>query len=139
MAASDGDPGWRVVDDLPPEIPVSQRAPRVTPPRIVNGPCLLTGLAVCAICGGGMMLRTDKGGRYALLVARAGRGEIIAEPAWKRLEDTITRRTRQALRLKLVLTWQARALAGSNSALAKVAVQQLAQGLAVLAPAAGSA
>ncbi len=28
--------------------------PKVTPPRVVNGPILLTGLAVCATCGAGM-------------------------------------------------------------------------------------
>jgi site-specific DNA recombinase len=28
--------------------------PKVTPPRVVNGPTLLTGLAVCASCGAGM-------------------------------------------------------------------------------------
>ena len=28
--------------------------PRVTPPRVVNGPTLLAGLAVCATCGAGM-------------------------------------------------------------------------------------
>ena len=28
--------------------------PRVTPPRVVNGPTLLTGLAICATCGSGM-------------------------------------------------------------------------------------
>ena len=27
---------------------------RATPPRVVNGPCLLTGLAVCGTCGSGM-------------------------------------------------------------------------------------
>ena len=34
-------------------------------PRVTTGPILLTGLAVCAACGGGMMLRTgtSKGGR----------------------------------------------------------------------------
>jgi hypothetical protein len=31
-----------------------QNNPRVTPPRVVNGPNLLTGLAVCASCGAGM-------------------------------------------------------------------------------------
>ena len=36
----------------------SNRATRaVTPPRVVTGPILLTGLAVCASCGGGMTLR----------------------------------------------------------------------------------
>ena len=28
--------------------------PRTTPPRVINGPTLLTGLAVCATCGAGM-------------------------------------------------------------------------------------
>ena len=41
------------------------RNPKVTPPRVTTGPTLLTGLAVCATCGGGMMLRTgtSKNGR----------------------------------------------------------------------------
>ncbi|WP_244594539.1 recombinase zinc beta ribbon domain-containing protein [Methylosinus sporium] len=34
------------------------RDPRVLPPRVVTGPILLTGLAVCATCGGAMTLRT---------------------------------------------------------------------------------
>ena len=34
------------------------RNPRVTPPRMVSGPILLTGLAVCATCDGAMTLRT---------------------------------------------------------------------------------
>ena len=34
------------------------RSPKVTPPRTVSGPILLTGLAVCATCDGGMTLRT---------------------------------------------------------------------------------
>ena len=38
--------------------------PRKTPPRVVSGPILLTGLAVCASCGAGMTLRTGKSGRY---------------------------------------------------------------------------
>jgi hypothetical protein len=37
---------------------LKQRDPRVTPPRVVTGPILLTGLAVCATCGGAMTLRT---------------------------------------------------------------------------------
>ncbi|MCC7428661.1 MAG: recombinase family protein [Alphaproteobacteria bacterium] len=40
------------------------RRPARTPPRVVNGPTLLTGLVKCASCGGGMTLRTGKGGRY---------------------------------------------------------------------------
>lgn len=40
------------------------RRPSNTPPRVVNGPTLLTGVAKCGTCGGGMTLRTGKGGRY---------------------------------------------------------------------------
>ena len=36
---------------------LKSRNPRVTPPRTVSGPILLTGLATCATCGGGMTLR----------------------------------------------------------------------------------
>ena len=38
--------------------------PRNTPPRVVTGPILLTGLAECAACGSGMTLRTGKSNRY---------------------------------------------------------------------------
>ncbi len=40
------------------------RRPTRVAPRIVTGPTLLTGLARCADCGGGMTIRTGKGGRY---------------------------------------------------------------------------
>jgi site-specific DNA recombinase len=40
------------------------RNPKVTPPRVVSGPTLLTGLIHCAKCGGAMTIRTGKGGRY---------------------------------------------------------------------------
>ena len=40
------------------------RRPTRVPPRIVNGPTLLTGLARYATCGGGMTIRTGKGGGY---------------------------------------------------------------------------
>jgi site-specific DNA recombinase len=33
---------------------LARNNPKVTPPRIVNGPTLLTGLAICASCGSGM-------------------------------------------------------------------------------------
>src|ERR1700730_1623394 len=41
------------------------RSPKTQAPRVTTGPILLTGLAVCATCRGGMMLRTgtSKGGR----------------------------------------------------------------------------
>ncbi|MBF0169429.1 MAG: recombinase family protein, partial [Alphaproteobacteria bacterium] len=41
-----------------------ERRPINTPPRIVNGPTLLAGLARCAMCGGSMTLRTGKSGKY---------------------------------------------------------------------------
>jgi site-specific DNA recombinase len=41
------------------------RSPKTQAPRVTTGPILLTGLALCATCRGGMMLRTgtSKGGR----------------------------------------------------------------------------
>ncbi len=41
------------------------RRPTVTPPRVTNGPTLLTKVARCGLCGEGMTIRTGKGGRYA--------------------------------------------------------------------------
>lgn len=43
---------------------LASRNPKKTPPRVVNSPVLLTGLAKCASCGGGMTLRTGKSGKY---------------------------------------------------------------------------
>ncbi len=40
------------------------RNPKTTPPQVVGGPTLLTGLIHCAKCGGAMTIRTGKGGRY---------------------------------------------------------------------------
>ena len=53
---------------------LAARAPRSTPPRAVNCPTLLTGLARCKTCGAGMTLRTGKGGRYRYYVC-AGRAQ----------------------------------------------------------------
>ena len=43
---------------------LKSRNPKILPPRVVTGPILLTGIATCAGCGGGMTLRTGKTGRY---------------------------------------------------------------------------
>ena len=43
---------------------LAARRPARKAPRVVNGPTLLTGLAKCGTCGGGMTIRTGKGGRY---------------------------------------------------------------------------
>lgn len=40
------------------QVQLRQRNPRITPPRLVSGPILLTGLAFCATCSGAMTLRT---------------------------------------------------------------------------------
>ena len=47
---------------------LAARNPRRTPPRVVSGPTLLTGLAKCGTCGSGMTIRTGKGGRYRYYV-----------------------------------------------------------------------
>ena len=43
------------------------------PPRITNGPTLLTGLAVCdnPACGRGLTIRTGKGGQYSYYACSA--------------------------------------------------------------------
>jgi site-specific DNA recombinase len=43
---------------------LAARNSKNTPPRVVNGPTLLTGLARCDTCGSGMILSTGKSGRY---------------------------------------------------------------------------
>ncbi|WP_368667778.1 recombinase family protein [Magnetospirillum sp. SS-4] len=44
------------------------RNPKKIAPRTVSGPTLLTGVATCSDCGGGMTLRTGKGGAYPWLL-----------------------------------------------------------------------
>jgi site-specific DNA recombinase len=47
------------------QVKLGQNNPRVTPPRVVNGPSLLTGIAVCASCGSGMTRTgTVRRGKY---------------------------------------------------------------------------
>jgi site-specific DNA recombinase len=50
------------------------RNPRVTPPRVVTGTVLLSGLATCAVCGAGMKLRTGKFNQYRYYTC-AGRAQ----------------------------------------------------------------
>jgi site-specific DNA recombinase len=46
---------------------LAARNPRIVPPRVVNGPSLLAGIAVCANCGAGMTRTgtTKRGRRYS--------------------------------------------------------------------------
>lgn len=43
---------------------LSKRNPKNTPPRVVTGDVLLTGIVTCAECGSGMTTATGKSGRY---------------------------------------------------------------------------
>lgn len=43
---------------------LSSRRPQLVPPRVVNGPTLLAGVARCGLCGAALVLNTGKGGRY---------------------------------------------------------------------------
>ncbi|WP_049779347.1 recombinase family protein [Rhodomicrobium vannielii] len=43
---------------------LKSRNPRYTPPRVVNGPTLLAGVARCGYCGAAMILNTGKNGAY---------------------------------------------------------------------------
>lgn len=58
--------------------------PKVTPPRVVNGPILLTGLATCEHCGGGMTQRTgtSRTGKvyaYYTCASRAQKGATVCK------------------------------------------------------------
>jgi site-specific DNA recombinase len=60
------------------------RSPRTVAPRVTTGPILLTGLAICATCGGGMTLRTgtSKTGlvhRYYTCSASARKGKTVCK------------------------------------------------------------
>ena len=60
------------------------RSPKAQAPRVTTGPILLTGLAVCATCRGGMTLRTgtSKGGRvyrYYTCSSCATKGKTVCK------------------------------------------------------------
>jgi len=57
---------------------LQERRPATTPPRLTNSEVLLTGLARCESCGGALMLRTGKGGRYRYYACAAHRLKGIA-------------------------------------------------------------
>ena len=43
---------------------LQSRSPKRTPPRVVNSPTLLAGLARCGYCGAALIQNTGKGGKY---------------------------------------------------------------------------
>src|SRR5215467_11825502 len=81
------------------------RSPRVAPPRVTTGPILLTGLAVCATCRGGMMLRTgtSKGGkvyRYYTCANCATKGKAVCKGRsipMEKLDDLVTKNLMERL------------------------------------------
>ncbi len=60
-----------------------QSNPKVTPPRVVNGPSLLTGIAVCASCGSGMTrtgtIRRGKAYSYYSCAGCQQKGESVCK------------------------------------------------------------
>jgi DNA invertase Pin-like site-specific DNA recombinase len=51
---------------------LQSRAPKRVPPRVVNGPTFLAGIARCGHCGAALIQNTGKGGTYRSTVAPAG-------------------------------------------------------------------
>ncbi len=87
------DPSEVVEVDIPKIIPLNlfnavqerlkRNNPKVTPPRVVNGPTLLTGLAVCGSCGAGMTRtgtrRGDKSYTYYSCAACHQKGKSVCK------------------------------------------------------------
>jgi len=69
---------------------LAERNPRQTPPRVVSGPTLLTGLTRCGCqtCQGALTIRTGKSGRYRYYACsrRATRGETACPGRSIRME-----------------------------------------------------
>ncbi len=100
--------GERIVVDVPPIIETGEfeavqaslksRDPRVAAPRVVTGPILLTGLTVCASCGGAMTLRTgtSKSGavhKYYTCSTCARQGKVACKGRsipMQKLDDLVT-------------------------------------------------
>jgi site-specific DNA recombinase len=55
------------------------RSPRRTPPRIVNGPTMLAGVARCTHCGAAMILNTGKGHRYYACSFHGKKGKTVCK------------------------------------------------------------
>ena len=100
---------------------------KVTPPRVVNGPTLLTGLAVCASCGSGMTTSgTNRHGRSYRYYSCAGckqRGQTVCKGRhvpMARLDTLITDAVKKRLlhpdRLALILSSLANRQNGKNKA-----------------------
>ena len=94
------DPASVVEIDVPPIIAMelfervqarlTSNNPKVTPPRVANGPTLLTGLAVCASCGAGMTRTgTNRGERSYACYSCTGcqqKGKSVCKSRHVRME-----------------------------------------------------
>ena len=92
---------------------LKSRSPALTPPRVVSGPTLLTGICFCAACGKAMTLRTGKGGRYRYYTCstKARQGEtgcfgrtVPMEKLDTLVADHIEHRLLQPARLEKILS-----------------------------------
>ena len=100
---------------------------KVTPPRVVNGPTLLTGLAVCASCGSGMTTsgtnRHRRSYRYYSCAGCKQRGPTVCKGRhvqMARLDTIITDAVKERLlhpdRLAVILSSLANRQNGKNKA-----------------------
>jgi site-specific DNA recombinase len=113
---------------------LKSRNPRVTPPRVVTGPILLTGLAVCATCGGNMTLRsgTSRSGevyRYYSCNSFLKKGGTACRGRsmrMDRLDDLVTQHMAERLLKPERLTGLLRSLAGRRAERAEALDQRLA-------------
>ena len=125
--------GEYVYCDAPPIILVSlfetvqkglaARNPNVAPPRAVSGPILLTGLAACATCGGGMTLRagTSRTGqvyRYYSCASALKKGKLACKGRsipMDKLDTLVTEHLAERLLQPERLTTMLTALAGRRA------------------------
>ena len=113
---------------------LKSRNPRVNPPRVVTGPILLTGLAVCASCGGSMTLRsgTSRSGevyRYYSCNSFLKKGGTACRGRsmrMDRLDGLVTQHMAERLLEPERLTGLLRSLAGRRAERAAAVDQRLA-------------
>jgi hypothetical protein len=80
------------------------RSPNVAAPRVTTGPFLLTGLAVCATCNGGMTLRTGTSKTGAVLHTAKADDDFVSA---KSRPIAVTERWEQRLAFSLDAGWGA--------------------------------
>ena len=121
---------------------LAARNPKRTPPRVVSGPTLLTGLAICASCGSGMTMRTGKGGKYRYYAcagaAQKGKskcpGRAVSMPA---LDEAVTTTLAERLFTEARLTTLLNAMMDRSAAAEAARVERLSQAKRALTEADG--